>query len=68
MSSHKETITNLVKAQRIKWFGHVMRRSDSECLKAAVEWKPTEKRQRERPKERWIDGIKQDLEKLGILN
>jgi hypothetical protein len=26
-------ITNFVKAQRIKWFGYVMRRSDSEYLK-----------------------------------
>jgi hypothetical protein len=61
-------ITNFVKAQRIKWFGHVMRRSDSEYLKATVEWKPTGKRPRGRPKKRWIDGIKQDLEKLGIPN
>jgi len=45
-----------------------MRRSDTEYLKAAVEWKPTEKRARGRPKKRWIDGIKQDLEKLVILN
>jgi len=29
-------ITNFVKAQKIKWFGHVMRRSNSEYLKAAV--------------------------------
>jgi len=44
-----------------------MRRSDSENLKAAVEWKPTGKRPRGRPKERWIDGIKQNLEKLGKI-
>lgn len=36
--------TDFVKAQRIKWFGHVMRRSDSEYLRAAVEWKPTGQR------------------------
>jgi hypothetical protein len=30
-------ITNFVKAQRIKWFGHVMRRSDLEYLKVMVE-------------------------------
>eukprot|EP00102_Acyrthosiphon_pisum_P016377 XP_008187319.1 PREDICTED: uncharacterized protein LOC103310527 [Acyrthosiphon pisum] len=55
-------------AQRIKWFGHVMRRSNFDYLKAAAEWKPTGKRPRGRPKKRWIDGIKQDLEKLGISN
>jgi len=34
--------------------------------KAAVEWKPTGERPRRRPKKRWIDGVKQDLEKLEI--
>lgn len=37
-----------------------------EYVKAAVEWKPTGKRPRRRPKKRRIDGIKQDLEKLEI--
>jgi len=49
----------------------VIRKSNSEYLKPAIEWKhwkPTGKRPRGHPKKRWIDGIKQDLEKLGILN
>jgi len=33
-----------------------------------TKWKPTGKRPRGRPKKRWKDGVKQDLEKLGILN
>ncbi|KAL4154225.1 hypothetical protein QTP88_002052 [Uroleucon formosanum] len=37
-------------------------------LKAAADWKPTGKRPRGCPKKRWIDAVKQDLEKLGILN
>lgn len=61
-------MTNFVKAQIIKWFGHVIKRSDSECLKAAVEWKSIEKRPRGRPEKRRIDGINQDLEKLRIPN
>jgi len=43
-------------------------RSNSKYLKAVVEWKPTGKRPRGRPKKRWIDGIKQVLEKLRIPN
>jgi hypothetical protein len=51
-------ITNFVKAQRIKWFAHVMRKSRSEYLKVAVELrKPTGKKPRGHPKKRWIDGI-----------
>lgn len=54
-------ITNFLKAQRIKWFGQVKRRSDTEHLKVAVEWKPAGKGPRGRPKKRWIDGIMQGL-------
>lgn len=43
-------------------------RSDSENIKAAVEWKLIGKRQRRRPKKRWIDEIKQNLEKLVLQN
>jgi hypothetical protein len=42
-------IINFIKTQRTKWFGHVMRRSNSEYLKAEVEQKPTGKRPEERP-------------------
>jgi hypothetical protein len=45
-----------------------MRRSNSEYLKTTAEWKPIGKRPIGRPKKRWIDGVKQDLEKLGIPN
>lgn len=45
-----------------------MRQSSSENLKAVVEWKTTGKRHRGRPKKRWMDGIRQDFEKLGITN
>jgi hypothetical protein len=61
-------IINFVKTQRIKWFGHVMRRLNSDYLKAVAKWKPTGKRPKGRQKKRWIDSIKQDLEKLGISN
>jgi len=54
-------ITNFVKAHRTKWFGHVMKRSDSKYLKSAVEWKLIGMRPRGRPKKRWRVGINQDL-------
>jgi hypothetical protein len=46
----------------------VLRRSNSEYLKAKVDWKSIGKTQREHPKKWWIDEIKQDIKKLGILN
>jgi hypothetical protein len=61
-------ITNFVKTKRIQWFGHVIRRSNSEYFKAEAEWKSAGKRPRGCPKNQWIGRLKQDLEKLGILN
>jgi len=60
-------IRELGKAQIIKWFGHVMRRSGSKYL-VVVEWKLTGDRPRGRPKKGWIIGIEQDSEKLGLPN
>lgn len=51
-----------------KWFRHVMRISDAENLKAAVEWKLSGKRSRCHPKNRWMYGIVQDLDKLKVVN
>jgi hypothetical protein len=49
---------------------YVMRRSDSEYLEVVVSTivVPHREETKRRPKKRWIDGIKQDLEKLGIPN
>lgn len=57
-------IADFVKSQRIQRFGRVTMRPVS--VKAALVWDPTGKRARERLKKRLLDGVKQDLEKLGI--
>jgi hypothetical protein len=59
---------NFIKGQRLKWFGHVKRKEVTNKTKATMDWQPEGKRPRGRPKKRWIDGIRQDLERLEITN
>lgn len=45
-----------------------MRKNESTSIRAAIEWQPMEKKPRGRPRKRWIDGVKQDLETLKVTN
>ena len=64
---HKN-IVNYIKAQRLSWFGHVQRMSDSRTVKKIFNWKPLTKRSQGRPKYRWEDNIKQDICQMKIKN
>jgi hypothetical protein len=64
---HKN-IVNYIKAQRLSWFGHVQRMSDSRTVKKRFNWKPLTKRSQGRPKYRWEVNIKQDIWQMMIKN
>jgi hypothetical protein len=64
---HKN-IVNYIKAQRLSWFGHVKRMSDTRTVKKIFNWKPLTKRSQERSKYRWEDNIKQDICQMKIDN
>ena len=59
---------NYTKAQRLSWFGHVQRMSDTRTVKKIFNWKPLTKRSQGRPKYRWEDNIKQDICQMKIKN
>jgi hypothetical protein len=59
-----KNIVNYIKAQRLSWFGHLKRMSDTRTAK----WKPLIKRSQGKPKYRWEDNIKQDICQLKIKN
>jgi hypothetical protein len=50
--SHKN-ILNLIKSQRLIWFGHLYRMSEERVVKKIYKWKPMLKRKLGRPK---VDG------------
>jgi hypothetical protein len=57
---------NYIKGQRLQWFGHIMRRSEEETIRAVIEWQTEGKRPRGRPRKRWLDLIEKDLKTVGV--
>jgi len=53
-------IVRSVKSERMAWLGHVMRMEGKRIPKRVLEWKPTGKRNRGRPRKRWIEDIEED--------
>jgi hypothetical protein len=61
-------IVRYIKAQRLKWFGHIQRMEDDRMVKKLTNWKPFGKRPAGRPKNRWSDRILKDMEVLKVKN
>ena len=59
-------IVRLIKSRRIAWLGHVMWVDEKRIPKRALEWKPTGRRIRGRPRKRWVEDIEEDIQALGI--
>ena len=51
-------IVNVIKSRRLRWAGHITRMEET-C-------KPTGKRPLGRPRRRWEENIRMDLEEIGI--
>ena len=59
-------IVRFVKSKRMAWLGHVMRVEGKWIPKRVLEWKPTGRRNRGRPRKRWIVDIEEDIQIMGI--
>lgn len=60
-------ITSYVKSQRVQWFGHGMRKTETTSMRAGIEWGPMRKKPRGRPKW-WVGGIREELEKRKVTD
>ena len=58
---------NYIKAQRLRWFGHVHQMTNDRMVKKLYEWKPICTRSAGRPKVGWENDIK-DLSIIKINN
>jgi len=61
-------IVRFIKAQRIKWLGHVQRRDQARPTRKLLEWKPMGTRPVGRPRQRWQEDVMEDLKKLKVKN
>ena len=60
---HKNII-NFIRAQRLSWFGHIERMQGTRMITAIYCWKPISRRPVGRPKTRWVDDVRKDIQKL----
>jgi len=65
---HKNII-NFIRAQRLSWLlGHIERMQGTRMVKAIYSWKPISRRPIGRPKTRWVDDVRKDIQKLKVPN
>jgi hypothetical protein len=58
-------IVRVIKSRRMRWAGHVARMGDERGLYRILVVKPEGKRPLRRPRRRWEDNIKLDLQEVG---
>jgi hypothetical protein len=58
-------IVRVIKLRRMRWAGHVARMGEDRGVYRMLVGKPEEKRPLGRPRHRWEDNIKMDLQKVG---
>ena len=59
-------IARVIKSRRLRWAGHVARMKGGRSAFKILTGKPTGKRPLGRPRRRWEDNIRMDLEEIGI--
>jgi hypothetical protein len=58
-------IVRVVKSRRMRWAGHVARMGEDRGVHRVLVGKPEGKRPLRRPRRRWEDNIKMDLQEVG---
>ena len=61
-------IVRFIKAQRIKWLGHIQRMDQARPTRKLLDWKPMITRPVGRPRQRWQEDVMEDLKKLKVKN
>ena len=56
----------MIKTRRLRWAGHVARTDEGRSAFKILTGKPAGKRPLGRPRRRWEDNIRADLEEIGI--
>jgi hypothetical protein len=61
-------IVRFIKAQRIKWLGHIQRMDQARPTRKLFDWKPMGTIPIGRPRQRWQEDVMEDLKKLKVKN
>ena len=63
---HIRYIPRAIKSRRLRWVGHAARMEESKSAFKILTGKPAGRRPLGRPRRRWEDNIRMDLEEMGI--
>ena len=58
--------SRVIKSRTLVWLGHVRRTDDGRTTKRITDWKPVDRRIRERPRKRLIDDIVVELTSMNV--
>ena len=58
-------IVRVIKSRRMRWVGHVARMGEERGVYRVLVGKPEERRPLGRPRRRWVDNIRTDLQEVG---
>jgi hypothetical protein len=61
-------VVRFIKAQRIKWLGHIQRMDHARPTRKLLDWKPMGTRPVGRPRQRWHEYVMEDLKMLKAKN
>ena len=56
-----EPITTVIRSSRLRWYGHVMRKSDEDWMKKCMEYKVEGRRLVGRPRRTWLNSVEADM-------
>ena len=59
------SFVRVIKSIRLRWAGHVVRMGERRGLYRVLVGKPEGKRPLGRPRRRWVDNIKMDIQEIG---
>ena len=62
---HNPILCRVIKWRRMRWAGHVARMGEERVLYRFLVGKPDGRRPLGRPRRRWVDNIKMDLQEVG---
>jgi hypothetical protein len=55
-----------IKTKQLQWYGHVQRMVEGRLPKEVMEWRPSGRRKRGRPKLTWAEGIRGMMGEKGL--
>ena len=61
-------IVRFIKAQRVKWLGHIQRMDRARPTGKLLDWRPMGTRPVVRPRQRWQEDVMENLKKVKVKN